>query len=470
MSASSMRRTDILSLSGLRPDGRKPHELRRTRMQLGPTVGGCSGSALMEMGLTVALAMVHGPTECLRRTDERSDRAVLQVTVYAAPFAAGADRRVTNAHHDRRLIETAHTIQQALEATVLLHLYPRLRIEIVVSILSDDGSRLCAALNAATLALMDAGIPMKDLCCACTAGYAMNNTAIPLVDLNRIEESVASVPCAILPQRDTLVMVQCDAQLPDAESLERVMEAAQEGCRAVFALMQAAVRERAATLVNAQRGHVTVTQAFTWCVVMYYIDCGVDIKDHMYWNWHWIKMVRNKEAIALYEWELESVWSWTRDEKPYLTFLNLPILSFYSLRTTFLWYWCSHTFSYMAMTKLLRNLDVFFHYEYHAGSYNLWDRQPWHTVGTVNDLTICFSYTSFACILCQSFGSVLCKMSKDEPVGPSFAQMLLKSRTWDCRLQLDVFCFKGMFKSLDCVRNTGCNLASCTSKNQVLEQ
>ena len=79
---SSLRRTDILALSNLRNDGRKPEEIRRMRIQMGPLAIATSamagdavgGSALVEMGLTVALATVRGPTECARRSDELPDR------------------------------------------------------------------------------------------------------------------------------------------------------------------------------------------------------------------------------------------------------------------------------------------------------------------------------------------------------------------------------------------------------------
>lgn len=77
---SSLRRTDILALSNLRNDGRKPEEIRRMRIQMGPlaiaTTAGVGGSALVEMGLTVALATVRGPVECTRRSDELPDRYV----------------------------------------------------------------------------------------------------------------------------------------------------------------------------------------------------------------------------------------------------------------------------------------------------------------------------------------------------------------------------------------------------------
>lgn len=264
---SSLRRTDLLALSNLRNDGRKPQEIRRMRIQMGSSCcssgGDIRGSAIVEMGLTTALATVTGPTECARRSDELPDRAVLEVTVAVAPFAS-ADRRTYNASTDRLLLEASQMLQTALEATLLLQTFPRQRIQIHVSVLADDGGRLCAALNAATLAVLDAGIPMKDFCCACSAGHGGTNNAV-LVDLNRREESgndTVYLPCAILPQRGTVVLAQCEARLPDFEALEQVLEAAMEGCRAVFEYMQAAVKERAASTLAARSGRATIHAAY----------------------------------------------------------------------------------------------------------------------------------------------------------------------------------------------------------------
>jgi len=300
MSGASIRRTDILALSNLREDGRKPHEIRRMRIQMSPMAQSHSvgGSALVEMGLTVALATVRGPIECQRRSDEHPEKAVVAVSVQAAPFAPSGDRRVTNPNTDRRLVESAHMLKRAMEAAILLHLYAKSKIEINVCILADDGGRilhfqrlvltsndpcltsicvfsglcvgrLCAAINAATLALMDAGIPMKDFVCACSAGYVGGNTDTTLVDLNRREESSSGgqaavyLPCAMLPQRGTIVLAQCEARLPNFETMERVMEAAMMGCMAVFEIMQAAVREGLAALLAARNGRATVQCSFS---------------------------------------------------------------------------------------------------------------------------------------------------------------------------------------------------------------
>jgi exosome complex component RRP41 len=189
----------------------------------------------------------------------------LDVTFKSAPFAPSSDRRIANPRTDRRLVEHGHLLKRAMESALLLHLYPKSKIQIIVWILADDGGRLCAAINATTLALVDAGIPMKDLVCSCSAGG--NGDSI-LVDLNRREESSqggqASVylPCAMLPQRGTVVLAQCEARLPSLSALENVLDAAMEACRAVFEILQAAIRERASTILAARTGTATIENAF----------------------------------------------------------------------------------------------------------------------------------------------------------------------------------------------------------------
>jgi exosome complex component RRP41 len=179
------------------------------RIQMGPVQAGgwVAGSALVEMGLTVALARSR---RMLSPFEELSDRAILDVTVKTAPFAPSTDRRVTNPNTDRRLIETAHMLKQALEASVLLQLYPKSRIEVAVCILADDGGRLCAAINAATLALMDAGIPMKDFVCACSAGYSVGNSDQTLVDLNLPRRIFECGPTSCLSSLCTLAAARND--------------------------------------------------------------------------------------------------------------------------------------------------------------------------------------------------------------------------------------------------------------------
>ena len=91
-------------------------------------------------------------------------------------------------HGPRRLIEQSHLLQKALSASILLHLHPKSKISVAVTVLADDGRCLEVAINAATLALIDAGIPLKDMVCVCAAGQwdTTGDDGI-LVDLNRRE-------------------------------------------------------------------------------------------------------------------------------------------------------------------------------------------------------------------------------------------------------------------------------------------
>lgn len=56
-----------------------------------------------------------------------------------------------------------------------------------MQVLQADGGNYSASVNAATLALIDAGIPLKEYVISCTASLANGN--IPLVDISHLEES-----------------------------------------------------------------------------------------------------------------------------------------------------------------------------------------------------------------------------------------------------------------------------------------
>ena len=52
--------------------------------------------------------------------------------------------------------------------------------------LQADGGTRCAAINAALLALADAGVPLRDMVAACAAGY-LDKT--PILDMNYLEDA-----------------------------------------------------------------------------------------------------------------------------------------------------------------------------------------------------------------------------------------------------------------------------------------
>jgi len=81
-----MSKAEFVDLSGLRVDGRRPHELRKLSAKLG-IVPRATGSAMLDHGHTKILATVYGPRECSNRARERHDRSIVNCDVVMAPFA-----------------------------------------------------------------------------------------------------------------------------------------------------------------------------------------------------------------------------------------------------------------------------------------------------------------------------------------------------------------------------------------------
>jgi len=118
---------------------------------------------------------------------------------------------------------------------------------------------------------------MKDLVCACSAGLVSgdHNTSsadglqdVELMDLNQKEistyqhESTAVyLPCATMPQRNTVVLAQCESRLGSVEVFNKVLSAAMEGCRSVFVVMEACIRERTGKLLAARMGNALIQQS-----------------------------------------------------------------------------------------------------------------------------------------------------------------------------------------------------------------
>ena len=158
---------------GLRLDGRRPHEPRQTRCSFDVSKQ-VDGSACFEQGLTRVVAVVQGPREVSRRGEQQHDRAA-NGGKHKKPGAQG------RSHMDGR----ATTIRSTLGYPLMLELYPRTQIDIFISIEHADGSKLSAAINAASLALVDAGVAMRDFVVSCSCGFLERT---PLVDLCHAEE------------------------------------------------------------------------------------------------------------------------------------------------------------------------------------------------------------------------------------------------------------------------------------------
>jgi exosome complex component RRP41 len=131
---------------------------------------------------------------------------------------------------DRRSVEISKLISEALSAVVMTELYPRTTIDVYIEILQANAGTRCAGLTAASVALADAGIPMRDIVPAIACGKADGKV---LLDLNKEEDNYgqADVPIAIVPSTDEIVLLQMDGNMTREEldyGLDMAFKAAHE--------------------------------------------------------------------------------------------------------------------------------------------------------------------------------------------------------------------------------------------------
>ncbi|KAI5644611.1 3' exoribonuclease family, domain 1 domain-containing protein [Phthorimaea operculella] len=181
---------ELLSSQGLRLDGRRPNELRRIRCKLGVFTQP-DGSAYLEQGNTKVLAAVYGPHQAAK-SKSSTEGVVVNCQYSMATFSTG--ERKNRPRGDRKSQEMSMHLRQALTAGIKTELYPRSQIDIYVEVLQADGGAYCASVNAATLALIDAGIPLRAYVCACSASMAWRaGEPTPLVDVGHVEEAAGGV-------------------------------------------------------------------------------------------------------------------------------------------------------------------------------------------------------------------------------------------------------------------------------------
>ncbi|KAF5519537.1 Exosome complex component SKI6 [Colletotrichum aenigma] len=246
--------TSTYSMALLRVDGRRWNELRRLHAQI-RTQEAADGSSYLEMGHTKVMCVVTGPSEPQRRggAGGQTKDAAVNVNIVVAGFSS-VDRR-KRGRNDKRNQELEAAIAKAVAANLHTHLFPHSSISISLHVLSQDGSLLAALLNASTLALIDAGIPMTDYIAACTAGStstyaAADEGADPLLDLNTQEEQeLPYLTVGTLGLTDRVAVLVCESRV-QVSRLEGMLAVGVDGCKQVRQFMDRAVKEKGRQMVQ----------------------------------------------------------------------------------------------------------------------------------------------------------------------------------------------------------------------------
>lgn len=223
---------------GIRIDGRKKDELRDVKIEVG-VLKRADGSAYVEWGMNKVYAAVYGPRELFPRFLRRSDKAVLQCKYNMASFSVDERKRPGP---DRRSVEISKVTRGALESVVLTENFPESVINVNIEVVQAEAGTRCAGITAASVALADAGIPMKDLVPACAAGKVGGEIVL---DLCKEEDNFgeSDLPIAMIPRTGGISLLQMDG-LMTKEELEEALNLAKKGCKIIYEKQKEALRKR----------------------------------------------------------------------------------------------------------------------------------------------------------------------------------------------------------------------------------
>lgn len=213
-----------------RIDGRDFDELRPIEAKAG-VIKNADGSAYFRMGKTIAYAAVYGPREMFPKFQQDPKKGVLRCNYNMMPFS-GAGERVRPGP-SRRSKEISMVTEKALLPVVDLDDYPNAVVDVFIELPQTDAGSRCCGINAAAIALADAGLTMKDMVAAVAVGRADGQI---IVDLNYEEEhlpefievesrDVADIPVAMIPSTGEITLLQMDGLIPKEELMKALSKA-----------------------------------------------------------------------------------------------------------------------------------------------------------------------------------------------------------------------------------------------------
>lgn len=251
----SSNQTDVVFFdeNGLRTDQRKPDEIRPMKIKIG-VLSRANGSCYLEWGANKVLAAVYGPREAHPRRMQLPNKAVIRYRYNMQSFSV-EDR--ARPGPSRRSSEISKVSREAFEPVLFAEDYPKAAIDIFVEVLQADAGTRTAAINAASLALVDAGIPMRGLVSACAAGKVDGKIVL---DLNKPEDNYGEADLPIAMTEDgKITLIQMDGHLTPSE-FEEAMELVQKGCRQVLEIQKAALLEKFASVMDDEEDDITAEE------------------------------------------------------------------------------------------------------------------------------------------------------------------------------------------------------------------
>lgn len=195
-----------------RTNNRGFDELRKIEAKTG-VIKNADGSAYFKIGNTAAYAAVYGPRNLYPKFLQNPSTGILRCNYNMMPFSGTGER--VRPGPSRRSREISLVTEKALLPVVDLKEFPNAVVDVFIELIETDAGSRCAGICAASMALADAGITMKDLVVAVSVGKVDDKVA---VDLDYDEEAyedgpVSDIPIAIIPSTGEFTLLQMDGEI-----------------------------------------------------------------------------------------------------------------------------------------------------------------------------------------------------------------------------------------------------------------
>ncbi len=144
----------------------------------------------------------------------------------------------------RRSMEINNITEWALAPVVMIDQFPNTVVDVHINIIQANASTRCAGINAASLALAQAGIPMNDMVSSVSIGK-LDKTLV--VDVSKAEEDWEEGEGATdMPMSFThdgrLTHIQLDGKIK-REQLKEAIELARKASQKVYEVQKKALKE-----------------------------------------------------------------------------------------------------------------------------------------------------------------------------------------------------------------------------------
>jgi polyribonucleotide nucleotidyltransferase len=238
-------RQSILS-EGKRVDGREVKEIRPISGEVS-LLPRTHGSALFTRGQTQALCATTlgtvGDEDMQRRLDGETRRA-FYLHYNFPPFSTGEVKRMMGP--GRREIGHGALAEKALEPVIPSREDFHYTIRLVSDILESNASSSMATVCGATLALMDAGVPIEKPVAGVGVGLIKEgDQEVILTDMLGAEDFLGDMDFKVAGTRDGVTAIQMDIKIDGVtpDLMRRALHQAQEGRMAVLDQMQEIIAE-----------------------------------------------------------------------------------------------------------------------------------------------------------------------------------------------------------------------------------